>query len=209
MNTWIEFAIVAGLLTMLPGIDTAQILRSAIKGGPRLAYMTLLGIGIGVWVLGIAAAVGLSALLLASAEIYRWVSYVGAAYLLYIGIKMIWDARRVGTFEVAEAVTEEKPLKSVLRAATITLTNPKGAAFYVAVFPAYIPHEMNPALAGFSLASIHNLEALIWFSMWIWGTSFAKTFFARPRVRQAMEAISGIAMLGFGAKMLVESTHLN
>lgn len=209
MNTWIEFAIVAGLLTMLPGIDTAQILRSAIKGGPRLAYMTLLGIGIGVWVLGIAAAVGLSALLLASAEIYRWVSYVGAAYLLFIGLKMLWDARRVGAFEVTEGVTEEKPLKSVFRAATITLTNPKGAAFYVAVFPAYIPHDMNPALAGLALASIHNFEALIWFSIWIWGTSFAKGFFARPRVRQVMEAVSGVAMLGFGAKMLVESAHLN
>ncbi|MDE2387009.1 MAG: LysE family translocator [Actinomycetales bacterium] len=204
MNNWIEFAIVAGLLTMLPGIDTAQILRSAIKGGPRLAYMTLLGIGIGVWVLGIAAAIGLSALLLASAEIYRWVSFIGAGYLLYIGVRMIWDARKVSAFEVVEGFTEERPLKSILRAATITLTNPKGAAFYVAVFPAYIPHDMNPALAGFTLASIHNLEALIWFSMWIWGTTFAKAFFSRPRVRQVMEAVSGLAMIGFGVKMLLD-----
>jgi threonine/homoserine/homoserine lactone efflux protein len=204
MNNWIEFAIVAGLLTMLPGIDTAQILRSAIKGGPRLAYMTLLGIGIGVWVLGIAAAVGLSALLLASAEIYRWVSFIGAGYLLYIGVRMIWDARKVAAFEVVDGVTEERPFKSILRAATITLTNPKGAAFYVAVFPAYIPHDMNPALAGFTLASIHNLEALIWFSMWIWGTTFAKAFFSRPRVRQVMEAVSGLAMIGFGVRMLLD-----
>lgn len=204
MNNWIEFAIVAGLLTMLPGIDTAQILRSAIKGGPRLAYMTLLGIGIGVWVLGIAAAVGLSALLLASAEIYRWVSFIGAGYLLFIGVRMIWDARKVAAFEVVDGVIEERPFKSILRAATITLTNPKGAAFYVAVFPAYIPHDMNPALAGFTLASIHNLEALIWFSMWIWGTTFAKAFFSRPRVRQVMEAVSGLAMIGFGVRMLLD-----
>lgn len=204
MNSWIEFAIVAGLLTMLPGIDTAQILRSAIKGGPRLAYMTLLGIGIGVWVLGIAAAVGVSALLLASAEIYKVFTYVGAGYLLYLGVRMMWDARTVGAFVVTPGSVEEKPFKSVLRAATITLTNPKGAAFYVAVFPAYIPHDMNPALAGFTLASIHNLEALIWFSMWIWATRFAKAFFSRPRVRQVMEAVSGLAMLGFGIKMLLD-----
>ena len=204
MNNWVEFAIVAGLLTMLPGIDTAQILRSAIKGGPKLAYMTLLGICIGVWVLGIAAAVGISALLLASAELYRVVSWIGAGYLLFLGLKMIWDARHVGAFEVAAAPVEERPFKSVMRAAFVTLTNPKGAAFYVAVFPAYIPHDMNPALAGFALASVHNFEALVWFSIWIWATSFAKKFFSRPRVRQVMEAVSGVAMLGFGVKMLLE-----
>lgn len=204
MNNLVEFAIVAGLLTMLPGIDTAQVLRSSIKGGPRLAYMTLFGIFIGVWILGVAAAVGISAVLLASTAFYSVFTYLGAGYLIYLGLRMMWDARSVGAFVVTPGVTEEGALKAIGRAAFITLTNPKGAAFYVAVFPAYIPHDVNPALAGFQLASIHNLEALIWFSMWIWGTNFAKAFFAKPRVRQVMEVISGLAMLGFGIKMLLD-----
>ena len=204
MNNFVEFAIVAGLLTMLPGIDTAQVLRSSIKGGPRLAYMTLFGIFIGVWVLGVAAAIGVSALLLASPTIYTIFTYVGAGYLVYLGLRMMWDARSVGAFVLTDGVTEEKPLKAIGRAAFITLTNPKGAAFYVAVFPAYIPHDISPALAGFELATIHNLLALVWFSMWIWGTNFAKNFFSRPRVRQVMEIVSGLAMLGFGIKMLID-----
>lgn len=204
MSNLIEFAIVAGLLTMLPGIDTAQILRSSILGGPRLAYMTLFGIFIGVWILGVAAAVGVSAVLLASPVLYAGLSYVGAAYLIYLGLKMMWDARSVGAFVVTPGVTERGSLKAIGRAAFITLTNPKGAAFYVAVFPAYIPHDINPALAGLELSSVHNLLALIWFSIWIWGTNFAKNFFSRPRVRQVMEVVSGLAMLGFGIKMLLD-----
>ena len=83
-NDLIGFAIVVGLLTMLPGIDTAQVLRSATLGGPRLAYATLLGIMAGVWVWGVAAAVGISALLLASEPLYNAVRYLGAGYLLWL-----------------------------------------------------------------------------------------------------------------------------
>ncbi|MEY3537340.1 MAG: hypothetical protein RL645_154 [Actinomycetota bacterium] len=204
MNDLVQFAIVAGLLTVLPGIDTAQMLRAAIKGGPKLAYITLFGIALGVWMWGIAAAVGLSALLLASAQLYDVVRIIGAAYLLYIGVRMILDARKNHGLQVNLAGTEVKPIEAMLRAFTITMTNPKNGAFYVAVFPAFLPVDLNPVAGGLLLATIHNLEALIWFTMIIGLTQFFKTFFAKPRVAKWMETISGFAMIGFGAKLLLE-----
>lgn len=204
MNNLLQFAAVAGILTMLPGIDTAQMLRAAIKGGPRLAYLTLLGIALGVWIWGIAAAVGLSAVLLASAQLYDVVRVIGAAYLLYIGVRMILDARKQHGLQVDLAGSDVRPFKAMLRAFIITITNPKNGAFYVAVFPAFLPVDMNPVAGGLLLATIHNVEALIWFTMIIGLTQFFKTFFAKPRVAKWMESISGLAMIGFGTKLLLE-----
>ena len=88
------FAVVAGMLTMLPGLDTAQVLRSATLGGPRVAYATLAGILGGVFIWGAAAAVGVGALLEASRLAYDALQIGGAVYLIYTGGRILWDARR-------------------------------------------------------------------------------------------------------------------
>ena len=204
MSSWIQFVILVGLLTMLPGIDTAQVLRSSIKGGPRLAYLTLVGIMFGTWVWGVAAAVGISAVLLASAELYTVVRYIGAAYLVYLGLRMIIEARKAGGLVLGKTPALDSPMKAMARAFTVTLTNPKNGAFYVAVLPQFIPVDMNPVVAGLALSSIHNVLAVIWFTGVIFLTNLAKNFFARPRVGKAMEYVSGTALMGFGAKLALE-----
>lgn len=204
MNSWLQFAALVGLLTMLPGIDTAQVLRSSIKGGPRLAYLTLVGIMGGVWVWGVAAAVGVSAVLLASAEAYTVVRLLGAAYLIYLGARMIIDARRAGGLVLGKVVSTDSPVKAMAKAFTVTLTNPKNGAFYVAILPQFVPIDMNPIVAGFALATIHNLLVLAWFTAIIFLTNLAKNFFARPRVGQVMEYLSGTALFGFGVAMALE-----
>jgi threonine/homoserine/homoserine lactone efflux protein len=206
MNNWLQFALLVSVLTMLPGIDTAQVLRSSIKGGPKLGYTTLFGIMLGVWAWGIATAVGLSAILLASSKVYTAIKYVGAAYLFYLGAKMIWAAKSAHGLEIGGAQSTESSLKTMSRALLITITNPKNGAFYIAVLPQFVPHGMNPFIAGLILSTIHNGLGLIWFSGIISLTRFAKDFFAKPRVTQVMEALSGTVLLGFGARMLLEKS---
>ena len=91
LNNLLSFALLAGLLTMLPGIDTAQVLRSVAIGGRKSAYSTLFGIFGGVWFWGVAAALGLSALLISSHVAYTIVKWLGAIYLVYLGVKMWLD----------------------------------------------------------------------------------------------------------------------
>ena len=80
LSNLLSFAVLAGLLTMLPGLDTAQVLRSVTVGGSKSAYATVAGILTGVWIWGLAAALGISALLVASHFAHTAVKWAGAIY---------------------------------------------------------------------------------------------------------------------------------
>lgn len=204
MNTWAEFALLTWLLTMLPGIDTAQVLRSSVKGGPKLAYLTLFGIMGGVWFWGIAAALGVSAILLASETAYTIFKFVGATYLLYLGISMIRQARTAQGLVLSSSPSFDSPFRALTRAFMVTFTNPKNGAFYVAVLPQFMPEDMNPLLAGVIFSTIHNACVLIWFSGVILLTHKARAFFARPKVGKSIENLSGLALILFGISLFFE-----
>ena len=200
----IGFAVLAGLLTMLPGLDTAQILRAATLNGPRAAYATVFGIMTGVLLWGIAAAVGISALLLASKILYQGFLVVSAGYLLYLGIKMLNDSRNMQELTVDTSTSTRRGWQEYSRAFFVTFTNPKNGAFYIAILPQFLPENLSPVAGGLLLATIHSLECFIWFSLLIWGTNLARNFFARTQVRVWLERMSGIALIGFGIRMAME-----
>lgn len=199
----LTFAIIAGLLTMLPGLDTVQVLRSATVAGRRTAYQTVFGILAGVYVLGIASATGISAIVMTSGFAYHVLKYVGGVYLFYLGVRMILGARKLSVQPTDTAIVKyDGFLKTFSRALIITVSNPKGLAFYLAVMPQFIPEDSNAFLGAMILATIHNLEVFIWFSLVIWSTGLAKNYLNKPSAKILMERISGLAMIGFGLSFL-------
>ena len=198
----------AGLLTLLPGIDTAQVLRSVAIGGRSTAYATLFGILGGVWVWGVAAALGISALLIASEVAYTVVKWLGALYLVYLGVKMWLDSKHITTETIAAKAEEKRTFgKSFLRALFITLSNPKNGVFYVAVLPQFLPDQLPAVIGGFLLATIHNALTFTWFSLLILGAGFAQQTLQNPRVQKFVERVSGIALIGFGLRMVLEQNN--
>lgn len=154
MDSLIGFAVVAGMLTMLPGLDTAQVLRSATLGGPRMAYATLAGILGGVFVWGVGASVGIGALLEASRTAYDALRLAGAGYLLHTGGRILWDARRPVESTDFGAGDGKRVgwVTTFARALIVTLTNPKVGLFYVAMLPPFLPEGVPPVLGGLVLA---------------------------------------------------------
>ena len=207
LQNLISFTILAGLLTMLPGLDTAQVLRSVTIGGKSSAYATVAGILTGVWIWGAAAALGISALLVASHIAYTAVKWAGAAYLIYLGIKMLWESRKI-THETVQAKIADKTSnrKAFNRALLINLTNPKTGVFYIAILPQFLPEEFPALVGGLLLATIHNALTLIWFTMMIYGASFAKETLQNPKVQKLIERASGIALIGFGIRVAFEKS---
>lgn len=205
IESLISFAVLAGLLTMLPGIDTAQVLRAVTTGGTKNAYITLSGIITGVWIWGLAAALGISAILVASHLAYTIVKWTGAVYLVYLGIKMLLDSRHI-TQETIQNRIETKSTfrKTFNRALLINLSNPKTGVFYIAVLPQFLPNELPAILGGFLLATIHNILTIIWFSMLISGATFAKEALRNPRIQKIIERASGVALIGFGIRVAFE-----
>ena len=208
LENLLSFAVLAGFLTLLPGIDTAQVLRSVAIGGRSTAYATLFGILGGVWVWGVAAALGISALLIASEVAYTVVKWLGALYLVYLGVKMWLDSKHITTETIAAKAEEKRTFgKSFLRALFITLSNPKNGVFYVAVLPQFLPDQLPAVIGGFLLATIHNALTFTWFSLLILGAGFAQQTLQNPRVQKFVERVSGIALIGFGLRMVLEQNN--
>ncbi len=89
-----SFALIVAILTITPGLDTALVLRSAAVAGPRRAWGAILGIVSGCLLWGAAAAAGVAALLAASEVAYTVLRFAGAAYMLWIGGRLVWSAIR-------------------------------------------------------------------------------------------------------------------
>ena len=205
IESLLGFTLLAWFLTILPGIDTAQVLRAVAVGGKRQAYATLFGIMCGVWIWGIGAALGISAIIVASKIAYSILRWAGALYLLYLGAKMILESRKISHETIKEKIEEKNTFKKTFnRAFLITFTNPKNGAFYIAILPVFLPNGMPALLGGLILSTIHNLCCLVWFTMMIYSANLAKNYLQKPSIQKVIERISGVALIGFGIKIASE-----
>ena len=208
----LSFAVVAGLLTLVPGIDTALVLRSSISRSRGFAFATALGIGTGAVVWGIAAAVGVSALLAASEVAYRLLTLTGAAYMMWLGLSLIWKSWRKGEGTAAPAGAASLPggsqlLKGWLTGAGTNLLNPKVGVFYIATIPQFIPSGASPLLMGMLLAGVHCVLSMLWFALLIFATGFASKWLKSARSIRVIDRITGTVLVGFGLKLALEPGH--
>ncbi len=209
----LSFAVVAGLLTLVPGVDTALVLRSAISRSRPFAFATALGITTGLMAWGIAAAVGVSALLAASELAYRILTYAGAAYMVWLGASLLWKSRSGGPGTDGSAVGElpaatgRQFLRGWLTGTGTNLLNPKVGVFYIATIPQFIPAGTSPLLMGILLAGVHCVLGMAWLSVLIFGTGFASKWLKGRRSVQVIDRITGTVLVGFGLKLALEPRH--
>lgn len=202
LHALLSFAAVAGLLTLVPGLDTALVLRAAVGRGRRQAFATALGIGSGTLVWGAAAAAGVSALLTASELAYTLLRGAGALYLCWMGITMVRAA-----FRPRPAVTApsgEAPgtvFASWAKGLGTNLLNPKVGVFYVAMLPQFLAPGVPHLVMGCALALVHNVEGMAWFTVIICAAGAAKAWLDRDSVRRVMDVITGTVVVGFGLKL--------
>ena len=202
LSALLSFALVAGLLTMIPGIDTALVLRAAVSHGWKQAFATVLGISLGVLVWGIAAAVGVSALLATSTFAFNALRLAGALYLIWMGINFLISASKKTKVEIDLSQSDLMSISNSFKRGLVTnLLNPKVGVFYMAVLPQFIPENYSAVLAGFLLSLVHVLEGIIWYSALIGGTQLFRNWLQREKVRRNMDRITGIVLVSFGLKV--------
>jgi threonine/homoserine/homoserine lactone efflux protein len=228
-----SFALVVGLVTIIPGLDTALVVRTTVTQGRRRGFAAAFGINTGVLIWGAAAAVGVSALLAASQLAYDVIRAAGAAYLVWLGTAMLlrtWrhrdtarpdtarrhaarrhaarpDAARPDATSTPQATsrTPDSVVRTWLRGATANLLNPKIGAFYLAMLPQFIPAHSSHLLMGLALAGIHDVEGLVWFTTLISAVHLARRFLDGSRVHKIMDRITGTVLIGFGLKLALSS----
>ena len=198
------FAVVAAVLTLTPGLDTALVLRAALARGRREAAATAAGIVAGLLVWGAAAAVGVSALLTASELAFDLLRYAGAAYLVWFGLQLL---RRAARPRSADLLPEEAAGRSAWRAARLglltNLLNPKVGVFYVALLPQFVPAGSNPLLVGLLLAGVHALLSVVWFALLITVAAQLSRWLRLPATARAVDGLTGVTLVGFGVRLAI------
>ena len=194
----IAFVLAAGLLTVTPGIDTALVLRTAGVEGARKAALAGLGIALGCVAWGVFVALGLGLLLQASELAYTILRWAGAAYLVWLGIKLI-RSRREG---LIEAEAEKTDGGAWLRRGLLTnLLNPKVGIFYVSFLPQFIPAGADVQSTTILLAAIHAGLGLAWFGALILATRPIAAALRRPGTVRLLDRLTGGLFLMFGARL--------
>jgi threonine/homoserine/homoserine lactone efflux protein len=192
------------LLTVLPGPDFAITVRWAIAGGRRAGFLAILGIQVGILVWGALAVVGLAALFAASPVAYTIVRIAGAGYLVWMAARLIGRSfrRDDGGVPIDVAVTGGVAFRQGL---LTNLLNPKIAAFYVGVLPALVPAGAPPAPTMAALVLCHVILGVIWLGFCTLAVAGGRSVLGRPAVRRWLDRVTGAVLLGFAARLALDS----
>lgn len=200
----LTFALAAALIVMLPGPDTLVVLRSLIRSGRRAAALTVAGVlsGLSVWI--VAAALGLAALLRASRDGYIALRFVGAAYLVWLGVNAL--RTRTSANELAADPAKPRPLLgSGYRAGLATdLLNPKVGVFFVTFLPGFVPAGYQVGSTSAVFGAIFVTETALYFASVLLLAGRITNWIARPAVRRRLDKVTGVVLLGFGVRLATE-----
>lgn len=198
LSPLLAFTAAAAVLALTPGVDTAMVLRAATVEGARPAALAALGIALGCLIWGGAVALGLGALLHASAAAYTALKWAGAAYLLWLGLRLILHPRR----GLAETGLPPMAGLTALRRGFLTnILNPKVGVFYVTFLPQFIPQGADVAAWCVLLALIHVALSLTWFAALIAATVPLGRLLRRPGVVAAIDRAAGGVFILFGVRL--------
>lgn len=195
---FLAFIAAATLLTITPGVDTAMVLRSAATEGPRSALFAGIGISIGCLIWAGAVSLGLGALLQASELAYTILKWLGAAYLVWLGLKMLFKPR---TAWVDQDTAGAKGFAAMRAGFFTNITNPKVGVFYVTFLPQFIPHGANVAAYSFLLALVHIALSVVWFTALTAATVPLGRALRRPNVIKTLDRVTGGLFIAFGLRL--------
>lgn len=200
------FLVASVLVTVVPGADMALVTRQVLLGGPPLAHRTIAGNLTGILVHGLALAVGLSALLVASATAYTVVKLAGAAYLVFLGVQAILAARRSAAASDATDLPARVPSRRTAFAQGLvsTVLNPKPALFFLTFLPQFVNEDraVLPQIAF--LAAIHVVVGLIWLTLYAHLVHRAHRVLTRADVRRWLEGATGTVLVALGVRVALE-----
>jgi len=203
----LTYTIAVGALTLVPGADTVLVMRNVLGRGRAAGIATALGIGSGLFVQASVSALGLSAILLRSVELFFAVKLAGALYLAGLGVWTIVSARRGRGAEgqdVVSVVGAAGSGRSYLEGLLTNVLNPKVVVFYLAFLPQFIS-PTDPVLAkSLLLAGIHFCLAIAWLSLLTLALGRMVGWLSRSAVRRRLAYFTGAVLVALGVRLALE-----
>jgi threonine/homoserine/homoserine lactone efflux protein len=205
------FLVAITLLTITPGIDTVLVIKNTSRSGGKDGVVTSLGICLGLFVHAMFSAVGISAILLQSAELFLAMKWIGAAYLIWLGIGGLKAAfKGHSRLTIDDSDTRSSNIRRSLKEGFLSnVLNPKTAIFYLAFLPQFIDPQYSPLSQAMTMAGIHFVIAMFWQCGLAGAVSSAKRFFASPVALKWMEGMTGSVLIFLGSKLLFDGQNVD
>jgi threonine/homoserine/homoserine lactone efflux protein len=214
-----EFLATVALITIVPGPDTALVIRNAVRDGRSAGLLTAIGCTIGLMVWALAASIGLATILALSASLFGIVRLAGVLYLTALGARFLRSAWRgarhadgLGTDQGLGDPNGDVRVKIGRRARTrrgravtegllADLLNPKAAAFFTALLPQFVDPGNVPA-SVVMLGILAAVAALLGFTMYALLAARVSSVLRRRWPAVVLDAVTGLVLLGFGVALL-------
>jgi len=206
VTTLVAFLLVAVVVIVTPGPDTALTIKNSLAGGRRGGLATAFGVSSGQAVWAVAASAGLAAVIVASEPVFRALQLLGGAYLVYLGAHALY---RAVTRRAPCAVESERSglsRRAAFRQGVLSnLANPKMAVFFTGLLPSFAGSGGDPAFASMlGLGLLFCLLTLAWLAGYALAVDRAAGILMRPRVRRLLDAVTGLALVALGLRVATE-----
>jgi threonine/homoserine/homoserine lactone efflux protein len=204
LHSFLAFAVTAAVIVAIPGPSVLFTISRALTVGRDVALLTVLGNAAGVYLQAVATAFGMAAVVERSAAALTVVRYIGAAYIVYLGVQAIRHRRSI-IEALGCRVAPVAPLRALRVGLVVGATNPKTIVVFVTVMPGFADRAAGHLpLQLLVLGALFPLWGLLLDSLWALAAGTAREWLARsPRRMAAIGGAGGLAMIGLGASLAV------
>ena len=200
------FVAVATLLAVTPGADTLLVVRNVLTRGRVAALATVAGIAGGCIVHAVLSAVGVSLILVRSAEAFAVLRFCGAAYLMVLGAQSVrrwWrvDDGAPAATDPEAALRPSRRLRSFVEGLLTNVLNPKVGIFYLAFLPQFIAPGDPVLERSLLLAALHIGIGVVWLSVLSFGVGRIRPLVESRLWRARLEGVSGAVLIALGVRL--------
>lgn len=198
------FGLAVAPLVLTPGASFTLVSARGLSGDRRGAWATILGTAAGILTHAVLAGIGLSALVMRSAELYQVVRFIGAVYLVGLGALLLWRALRGQRVPRSSAHPSppERGRHRLRQAYLANVLNVKAASVYLTLAPQFIGAEGVGILPMLALAGVHIVIMTAWLGTWACGLTFLAERLDPRRWIRAINAVGGAALVLLGLRSM-------
>ncbi|PLV33117.1 Leucine efflux protein [Bacillus subtilis subsp. subtilis] len=206
MHSLLAYIPIAVMMVIIPGADTMLVMKNTLRYGPKAGRYNILGLATGLSFWTVIAILGLSVVIAKSVILFTTIKYLGAAYLIYLGVKSFFAK---SMFSLDDMQSQAKNMASspkryyktsFMQGSLSNILNPKTVLVYVTIMPQFINLNGNINQQLIILASILTLLAVLWFLFLVYIIDYAKKWMKNSKFQKVFQKITGIILVGFGIK---------
>lgn len=207
MDNLLAYIFMAIIMSVLPGADTVLITKNTLSYGKRGGRATIAGMATGLTFWTIIAVLGLSVVIAQSFILFNVIKYLGAAYLVYLGVK-VFLTKSTLTLDVIQVESCNKLAahsykECYLQGAISNILNPKTILVYITFMPQFIDVNSNANHQLIFLGLILTLIAVSWFMIFVYFIDHTKKWLNKPKYQLIFQKFIGVMLVGFGVKTAI------